>query len=156
MSHLGAQNRHTNKQASSSQKILATAPKVFLLMTASGLLLLFTSAVIASRLPSPLKMITPLALFSLYISSALGGIISSKLLDSPASYFCAAATSSVFTLSIIFFKLFFMPAQTSDYPSALSAVLHVLIIVTSVLGAHLQNKSPIKRPKTRSKSRRKK
>ncbi len=150
MAKSNIQRRYVKKSASSSNVFITTAPKVLSIMIITGLLLLLISAFIASKSASPLRLTGALPLFSLYCCSFIGGFFCAKLIESPGSYLCAAASSALFTLFILVLK-FFIPQSTTVPKPAASIALHSLIVLFSLLGVITSERLPQRR-KSRRKS----
>ncbi len=130
-----------------------TVPMILLIMSVSGLLLLTISALFAFKSQHPLRLADILPPACLFIASAVGGFASGRISVKPISYLGALTASSVLTLLLILFRIFVPPLESALDP-AISLMFHSLIIISSLLGVLISERTHAPRNRKRSRSRR--
>lgn len=132
-----------------------TVPMILLIMTASGLLLLTLSALFAYRSQSPLKLADLLPPVCLFISSVIGGYVSGRTTERPVSYLSALTASTVLALIMVLLRTF-VPAPENTLKPSISFLFHSLIIISSLLGVLISERTHTARKSKRKRSRRSK
>ena len=116
-------------------KIFLSALKSSLIAFTTSFLLALVLSAITVKASDPTALLTPLSLAALYLSSFVGGFFSVR--DKGDSVLiCGTASGALFML---LYKLcaLFLPSEASDERKFLvSALLHILIIFFSCLGAY--------------------
>ncbi len=116
------------------------------------LLLGVVASLILFKTNDPLKYITPSALSILYVSTLLGGYISSRI-NKRSAVLCGLL-SSIFVLLVFFLVSLFIPvSHSSGYDVLGEVALKLAVIVSSIVGAFIgtgnNKKSSVKRKKKR-------
>ena len=138
MSDKHSKKKHSRKNSADTPliyKIFLSPLKASLIAFATSLILALVLSAVTLKASDPTALITPLSLAALYLSSFVGGFFS--LRDKGDSVIICGTASGV--LFMLLYKLcaLFLPTEVSDERKFfVSALLHILIILFSCLGAY--------------------
>ena len=136
-----AKHRHySDIKATTQGSLIAKVPIVLFSMILSGLLFLTVFSYAALSNSSPVTLSAPLSLLALYLSSFVGGCISSKTLLQPDSYLCALLSSLIFTVTLLVLKMI-VPQPDSVLQTGNSIILHSLIVIVGLAGTYFAERS---------------
>ena len=130
-----------SKTKKSEKSILVSCLIAQIYWICSGIALLLILCGVAVALDDPDKIVTPLCLAALYISSLIGGIAAVKV---SGDGIASGALSGIFT-AIIVMLLSFIPFPASGFDTTTSLLCSLLVIPASVLGAILGHKKANKK-----------
>ena len=138
MSDKRSKKKHSHTKSADTPtiyKIFLSALKASLIAFTTSFLLALVLSAITVKASDPTALLTPLSLVALYLSSFVGGFFSVRdKSDSAITY--GAASGALFMLLYKIFALF-LPTEASDERKFfVSALLHILIILFSCLGAY--------------------
>ena len=120
-------------------KIFLSSLKASLIAFAASFILALIFSVATLKTSDPTALLTPLSLIALYLSSFVGGFFSLRDKgDSPLAF--GASTGVLFMLFQKLSALFLPSEYASERKFLTSALLHVLIILFSCIGAYVAMK----------------
>ena len=115
---------------------------LFVCAIKSALIALGISLVLAAALSAastlssdPLSLVFPMSLAALYISSFLSGFLCMRKMRE-GTLLCGLFSGGIFMLIYMFISLFFPSEMSQGYSFLISLLLHSLIILFSLFGAH--------------------
>ncbi len=113
--------------------ILIPAAKGFAVSVIAAAVLIFVVSAVAYSAGDPDSVIRPLALAALYISCAVGGIVSARLSGEHGAVAALVSAAAGLMLLICVIFLSFIPTAAPDraLSPALSVALHALIVAVS-------------------------
>ena len=145
--------RGQSRKRGQHEKEMGGIPRLILTATKAALLSLFFSFLLAAlvsailiNLNDPISAIVPSSLAVLYVSSFLSGFLCCKKLRERVLV-SGALSGGVLMLLCIFVSLFLYDDFSAARPFPVSLLLHLLIIVSSVLGAYTAKSALAKKRK---------
>jgi hypothetical protein len=128
---------------------MKTAPIAALLMTISGLFILFVSALCIINAPSPASFSLPISLISLCSASAIGGFFDMKRVTGAKGYIAAMLSVMIFVLFLLLCRNFIPESGDPTTPSPAIATF-TAILLSALLGAFLgSHETNVKRRRKR-------
>lgn len=134
------------------RSIFETAPKASLIMLLTGLFLLLVMAAAATNTPSPAELSPILAPIALLLGIAVGGFFCGVRLQGAEGYACAAISAAILTALLLAVKLL-IPAPIERLTFAMGAILHLLTVLTAILGTLIAGRMPKRKRRKKSKYR---
>lgn len=135
-------HRHTAEEGSSPALLLQSSAVGMGAALLCAMLLLLLGSLLCLRSSDPSKLLLPLGLGALYLSSLLGGIVTVRRHKS-AVLLCGALCGVLLLGFFWVLSLFFQAQDRFSLP--LSLLLRALVAVFSILGAFLGQKRSSKR-----------
>ena len=138
MSEKRSKKKHARKNSADTPpiyKIFLSAAKASLIALATSFLLTLILSAVTVKLSDPTALLTPLSLAALYLSAFVGGFFS--LRDKGDSPLTLGASAGVLFMILQKLVSLFLPSELgSNHKFLTSALLHILIILFSCLGAY--------------------
>ena len=139
--------------ARTERSITETAPKASLIMLLTGLFLLLIMTAVSANTPSPTELSPILAPLALYLGIAVGGFFCGLRLHGADGYACAAISAAILTALLLAVKLL-IPAPDECLTFSVGVILHLLTVLSAILGALLAGRMPKRKRRNKSKYRR--
>ena len=141
-----------SRGARAERSISETAPKASLIMLLTGLFLLLIMTLSSANAPSPTELSPILAPVALFLGIAVGGFFCGTRLQGGEGYACAALSAAILTALLLAVKLL-IPAPDERLSLAVGVTLHLLTVLTAILGALIAGRLPKRRRRKKSKYR---
>ena len=144
-----SKSKHSHAKGGNSPliyKIFLSSLRASLIAFAISVLLALIMSAVTVKTADPTALLTLLSIASLYLSSFAGGFFSIRDKSDP-TLLCGAFSGALFMLFYKFTALFLPSELGSGRKFLVSALLHILIILFSSLGAYAAAK--VKKSKKR-------
>ncbi len=138
--------------ARTERSITETAPKASLIMLFTGLFLLLIMTATSANAPSPTELSPIMAPVALHLGIAVGGFFCGVRLQGADGYACAAISAAILTALLLAVKLL-IPAPDECLTFAVGVILHLLTVLSAILGALLASRMPKRKRRKKSKYR---
>ena len=138
--------------ARSERSITETAPKASLIMLLTGLFLLLIMTAVSADTPSPTGLSPILAPVALFSGIAVGGFFCGVRLQGADRYACAAISAAILTVLLLSVKLL-IPSPDDRLTFPLGVILHLLTILSAIVGALIASRLPKRKHRKKSKYR---
>ena len=138
MSDKRSKKKHSRSKGGDSPliyKIFFSSIKASLIAFATSILLALIMSTVTLKTSDPTALLSPLSLVALYLSSLAGGFFSVRDKNDP-TLLCGAFSGVLFMILHKLTALFLPSEFASDRKFLVSALLHILIILFSCLGAY--------------------